>query len=189
MREIPSVKMDFAASIKSGHESWEVSSKRQKRTDIMRKVPLVPTLCVIVLVLAFLGVFTVRGQAQAASLGTSQHTHRTWHVVPSPNSPQTYNVLNGVVALSADNVWAVGEDFSYPAPNQALIEHWNGKKWSIVPSPAIDSSGQLNGITRIPGTKELWAVGTQFSSANGPQTLIERWNGTRWKVVICRRRH
>ena len=183
MREIPSVKMDFAASIKSGHESWEVSSKRQKRTDIMRKVPLVPTLCVIVLVLAFLGVFTVRGQAQAASLGTSQHTHRTWHVVPSPNSPQTYNVLNGVVALSADNVWAVGEDFSYPAPNQALIEHWNGKKWSIVPSPAIDSSGQLNGITRIPGTKELWAVGTQFSSANGPQTLIERWNGTRWKVV------
>jgi len=113
-------------------------------------------------------VLSVSGEAQTPSA----HARKAWHIVPSSNSPQTYNALNGVVALSADNVWAVGEDFSNVAPNQALIEHWNGKKWSIVPSPAIDSSGQLNGITRIPGTKELWAVGTQSSSANGPQTLI-----------------
>ena len=31
-----------------------------------------------------------------------------WQVVPSPSPSQDYNVLWGVTAVSADNIWAVG---------------------------------------------------------------------------------
>jgi len=56
---------------------------------------------------------------------------------PSPNSGE-FAALYGISALSASNVWAVGEVNSLSRTNphyRTLIEHWNGKKWSPVPSP------------------------------------------------------
>jgi hypothetical protein len=35
--------------------------------------------------------------------------------------------LSGVVALSANDVWAVG---------RAFTEHWNGRTWTVVPNAA-----------------------------------------------------
>ena len=59
-----------------------------------------------------------------------------WTRQPSPNPPSG-GTLNGVAAASASDAWAVGgtgtgtgSDFS------ALIEHWNGTVWNVVPVPA-----------------------------------------------------
>jgi len=50
-----------------------------------------------------------------------------WTVVPSPNPEETINVaLNGVAAVTRDNIWAVG-NANY---SSTLIVHWNGKAWS-----------------------------------------------------------
>jgi hypothetical protein len=94
-----------------------------------------------------------------------------WNVVSSPNtgtSPQ----LNGVAAISAKNIWAVGGDYGNNTP---LIEHWTGKKWRIVSSPG---TGILNGVAAV-SAKDIWAVGNVTSY----HTFIQHWDGTSWSIV------
>jgi len=112
----------------------------------------------------------------------------TWRIVKSPNtSSNDYNVLNGVACASADDCWAVG----YRAPTngalpQTLIEHWNGKRWTIVGSPNNNNNGALNGVTCL-SALECWAVGEYYPPDNGngsfAQTFITRWDGTSWNIV------
>jgi hypothetical protein len=98
----------------------------------------------------------------------------SWSAVSSPNPGPGGDVLYSIVAISASSVWAVGASWDLSGNNvQALIEHWNGRSWKVSPSPA--ASQQLMGLTRVPGTNQLWAVGTGG--------LIEQWNGTSWNIV------
>lgn len=39
----------------------------------------------------------------------------------------------------------------------------------------------LYGVTHVPGTKVVWAVGNIYGYRN--RTLAERWNGTAWSLV------
>lgn len=63
----------------------------------------------------------------------------SWEVLPSPNpisGQYTRNELNDVAVVSPNDVWAVGEVFDVPANSgRALIEHWDGRRWRVVPSP------------------------------------------------------
>jgi hypothetical protein len=103
----------------------------------------------------------------------------SWSVVPSPNVAGTQNnELFGVAAVSATDVWAVGE-FITGSSVQTLIEHWNGSSWSVVSSP---SAGQLKGIA-IVSANDIWAVGSVLINFSVFQTVIEQWNGTSWSVV------
>src|SRR6266699_3438247 len=52
----------------------------------------------------------------------------SWSIVASPN-PNTINVLNGITAISSNDIWAVG--YTNPGSNtQTLTEHWDGTSWS-----------------------------------------------------------
>jgi hypothetical protein len=105
-----------------------------------------------------------------------------WNVFASPNQGTSVNVLTGVAAISANDVWAVGNAYSdQPAP--ALIEHWNGTSWNLVTSP---SPGQANSEYKLYSvlalaTDNVWAVGYGYFS--GQQTLTEHWDGANWTVV------
>ena len=96
------------------------------------------------------------------------------------------NILNSVLAISKDNAWATGI-YSKPRSQTALIEHWNGKQWSIVPGasiPGTPQSANLTGITAL-SANNIWAVGTSIWS-NGYdtfKTLTEHWNGHTWHYV------
>jgi hypothetical protein len=125
----------------------------------------------------------------------------TWAVISSPNeevgSPPspTANQLNGVAAVSATDVWAVG---SYEVPSgssqiaQTLIEHYDGSTWSIVPSPdALASNGQAttNVLEAVSAdsASDVWAVG-YYMNLNSfgnlvAQTLIEHYDGSTWSIV------
>src|SRR5436305_126985 len=61
----------------------------------------------------------------------------TWSVVPSPNVGSSTNVFQGVAAVSASDVWAVGDFVNSSGNDQTLTEHWNGHKWKVVPSPNV----------------------------------------------------
>lgn len=51
---------------------------------------------------------------------------KAWTVVPTPEPPAYLDALCGVVAISADNAWAVGTtDWG-----STIIAHWNGHAWS-----------------------------------------------------------
>jgi hypothetical protein len=110
-----------------------------------------------------------------------------WSVVSSPN-PSAINVLNSVVKISANNVWAAGDYTNSPAPSAdytPLIEHWNGAVWSVVSVTLQGSSDVLNGIAAA-SANNIIVVGDYRASTDpqGPYfTLIEQWNGTTWSVV------
>ncbi len=83
----------------------------------------------------------------------------SWSVVPNHTSP---GVLNGVAAISATDVWAVGtiNHHHYKIIDyKTLIEHWNGSTWSVVKGPDTGTGGGagLQGITAIGSS--LWSVG------------------------------
>jgi hypothetical protein len=114
----------------------------------------------------------------------------TWKVVPSVDPAvgvhQT-STLDGVVAISASNAWAVGFYEKRTTSFRTLIEHWNGAKWSVVPSPNADSGeNALAGVAAV-SASDIWAVGYRHGPG-GPgsgarKTLAEHWNGHTWRIV------
>jgi len=94
----------------------------------------------------------------------------SWTVVPSPNlggnnSQSVSNELRGVIAVSANDVWAFGDSDAFgPEQLTNLVIHWDGTKWSLVPTPSPNPrklkeiDDVLAGGTVLPGG-DLWLVG------------------------------
>src|SRR3989442_422661 len=103
---------------------------------------------------------------------------QSWTAGQPPSPGSTDNRLNGVVAMSACDAWAVGSEIG-GGPSQTLIEHWDGSSWAVVPSPSPGTT--INGLNsiRAASATSIWAVG-KFRSGGGDQTLILHWNGTTW---------
>lgn len=100
--------------------------------------------------------------------------------------PVSVGVLLGVAASSPTQIWAVGTSGS--TDNRTLVLHWNGTKWKRVPSPnpAGALPGNLNVLDSVTviSRNNVWAAGYDASPTDGPRkTLIEHWNGRRWKHV------
>ncbi len=107
----------------------------------------------------------------------------TWSIVATPNPGSNFDDLSSVTAIATNNVWAVGLLVNSSSVEQTLIEHWNGSAWSVVPSPNVaSSSSALFGVSAV-SANDIWAVGFSFSSGNPQNTLVEHWNGTKWKIV------
>ncbi len=74
-----------------------------------------------------------------------------------PAEPQSrgshYTYLNGVAATSTTNAWAV-------------IEHWNGKTWTVQPTPNPGGMASLSQVAASSATT-AWAVGDYVH--NGPK--------------------
>src|SRR5579863_7486571 len=89
-----------------------------------------------------------------------------WSMVMSPNPGTSSNYLNGIAAVSATNVWAVGQDMSNTEQySAAMTLHWDGTAWSAITSPNPGADGStLFGVASIPGTQQFWAVGTYYNS-------------------------
>ena len=82
---------------------------------------------------------------------------------------------------------------SVPPPAEAatltLIEHFDGTKWSIVPSPnvgpnSVNQSNRLFGLTAS-SPNDIWAFGSYFAAdGSGHQmTLLLHWNGEEWTIA------
>lgn len=106
-----------------------------------------------------------------------------WSVVSTPNVGSLGSELLAVSAVADNNVWAVG-DFSTSndvSGRRTLIEHFDGSKWLVVPSPSPSQQGDfLTGVTAL-AANNVWAVGWFVPGGLAP--LILHWNGTAWSVV------
>jgi hypothetical protein len=124
----------------------------------------------------FLGAFVLAllptGGANASTLPQSCGR---WSIVASP-SKDTQDILYGITAISPSDVWAVGRYVD--TQNEALIEHWNGKQWSIVKSPDLKPADSYLLAIAAVSSADVWAVGSSSSSI-----LIEHWNGANWSVL------
>jgi hypothetical protein len=106
----------------------------------------------------------------------------SWAQVTSPD-PGIATTLSGVSAVSASDVWAVGQYFNAGAFH-TLIVHWDGAAWTQVPSPNAPGSTQDDLVAvRAASATNAWAVGSYHNSSDVSQTLILHWNGTTWTQV------
>ena len=104
----------------------------------------------------------------------------TWQPIATPSGAGEPE-LTAVSARAANDVWAVGERTVVFAPtgnevNNSLVIHWNGTKWSTVPTVDSHGGGWLFDVDATAGG--VWAVG------NAPQLegettdiLIKKWTG------------
>lgn len=124
--------------------------------------------------------------ANATFAAHPQRACGSWSVVSSPNVGAGNNVLAGVAAISATNVWAVGSTSVISGTatvTTTLTEHWNGTAWSVVSSPNVSGSTTttLASVAAL-GASDVWAVGSYYSN-NAYHALIEQWNGSKWHIV------
>jgi hypothetical protein len=105
-----------------------------------------------------------------------------WQIAKTPKLHSQRDILYAATAVSASDVWAVGIQQSQSGTFGTLIEHFDGKRWSVVPSPNPGKFGnQLYGVAAA-GPNDIWAVG-QRNDATSDTPLVERWDGHSWTNV------
>jgi hypothetical protein len=116
---------------------------------------------------ALLAAVPAGAAAASPRSGSPRAATSGWTVLKTQNVGPL-SQLNSASALSATDVWAVG-DSGFPGFNsRPLAEHWNGSTWTVVPVPvpAGIATGQLQGVSgAAPG--DVWAVGG-FIGTPGP---------------------
>ena len=83
-----------------------------------------------------------------------------WSVIKAMDAGSSGNQFYAVTALASNDVYAVGQQSGAEFPSTALIEHWNGKVWSVVSSRSDAFASALPlGVTATAST--LTVVGQQ----------------------------
>jgi hypothetical protein len=106
-----------------------------------------------------------------------------FHYLSSPNGTGN-NYLSGIAAVSANDVWAVGNSTKSSDANnfdQTLAEHWNGTSWTKVPT--VNPGPRNNDLFSVSAvsSNDVWAVGAyQSDSINQTAAIAEHWNGVSW---------
>ncbi len=131
------------------------------------------------------GMLSSRVTSTDPSAGDSLNCGPNWTVVTSPDPSPQQNFIEGVAAVSATDMWAVGYFYnSFWPDNQVLTEHWDGTSWSVVISPNPNThDNYLEGVTAV-SSNDVWAVGFYVDNANHAQTLTEHWDGSGyWRII------
>ncbi len=129
-----------------------------------------------------------KAQTQALALtmtGLIEHWDGAiWSIVPNPDLGSSRSELIGITAISANDVWAVGDYTNANGPGQTLVEHWNGTAWSIVPSANRPSTTHSLYAVAAVSANDVWAVGEYVLNDNSDKgSLVEHWDGTTWSIV------
>ena len=124
-----------------------------------------------------------RGEQPGRGRSWSTGTASSWTRVKSPNAGQPAGgELSGVVALAADDAWAVGRvrpRRTEPDADRALGRH--GVDGRAEPEQGAVPNA-LSGVAAV-APDDIWAVGTWFTKAFDDRTLTLHWDGTAWHRV------
>jgi hypothetical protein len=107
-----------------------------------------------------------------------------WTQVPTINFGNQDNVLTGVSAATATDVWAVG--VYVPSINgvlNTLAHHFDGTRWTAFALPNVGAQQNILQAVSMPTPGKAWAVGNFINGKFQQQTLIEHFDGTVWSVV------
>ena len=125
--------------------------------------------------------------ADGSSRTLAEHwTGRKWQVVATaePDAVSS-SYLQAVTAISDTDVWAVGYYYGgVDGDGGTIIEHWDGKSWSLAASAdgANPFHASLQGVSAL-STTDVWASGFFYDESGAAVTLVEHWNGVKWKLV------
>lgn len=115
-------------------------------------------------------------------------TGSAWSILPTPDQPGAVaSMLNAVSCASASHCLAVGSYTDSTGVNWAFAEAWNGSTWAVAdpPVPTGGTNAALNGVS-CPSATFCMAVGSYLTSRLRPVPLVERWNGSSWRILRSR---
>jgi hypothetical protein len=101
--------------------------------------------------------------------------------------------LTAVASLSATDAWAFGfhavrdaHSSDLTKTSGLLVEHWDGRRWRIVPQPVYHDSKRnfdVADATMLSPT-DGWAVGSQTYAGGGRiHPLVLHYDGRRWSIM------
>lgn len=152
----------------------------------------VVSLAVVVVLAIVVGGFALiratRGDLTASAVGKSLSAPSSggpascssgWYVAPQPDPPYADRLV-AAGGSAWDDLWAVGVRFPGPGgtDREALLEHWDGEQWEVVPDAGLGPGAGLHAIAAV-ASDDVWAVGSRRD-----RPLMEHWNGRRWEVVL-----
>ncbi|WP_034267859.1 hypothetical protein [Actinospica robiniae] len=104
------------------------------------------------------------------------------YAVPA-NSQQPQN--GAVVADRPNDAWMAGSTYDAATGDmRAFIDHWNGRRWTRVPTPDLGAQYSLDAVD-AQGPDDVWVAGTDYTGdlADSPQPeqlILLHWDGTSW---------
>ncbi len=101
----------------------------------------------------------------------------SWSISPIVQVGTGNNELLGVEGTSSSDVYVVGEYINVSSQPQALMEHWNGSAWSVVPSVPSPGLGAALTEMAIISPSNMWTVGGYLPTgfADIAQNLAEHF--------------
>ena len=110
------------------------------------------------------GWYDVQTPTGTVTFTLAEHWNGHFWALNFPPSPTGDDTLNGITAVSANDMWAVGST----ALNRTFVLHWNGLGWKEL-SPGLAQKGNTNVLWSVsaPTPAGIWASG------GGYHTLVE----------------
>jgi hypothetical protein len=105
-------------------------------------------------------------------------TWRSFSATGETSDPNTVSEINAIRAVSASNIWAVGEAFTPGVGASTLIEHWNGTRWSVAPTPASSGFQTLSNLY-IASAADITAVGSDHFAFT---PIVLHYDGVSWQA-------
>jgi len=135
------------------------------------------------------GLFSVSAASPSDIWGVGRGLYHwngsNWAERSAPGLGSQDTLLASVAAVSANDAWIVGYSAFIGTP-QTLAEHWDGSRWSVVPSPTVAGGSQFNAVAAL-AANDVWAVGSRNGGLPEFQTtvatLTAHWNGSTWTAI------
>jgi hypothetical protein len=125
-----------------------------------------------------------------------------WSTVPGPaiavgQPPNTGRSLDSIAVISATDIWILGHfipGINVPgiggeSVSRDVFEHWDGRRWTIVPSPQDESTTGTSAMQDLSAvaSNDVWAVGGRVNGfgevGRAGGALVEHWDGRTWSGV------
>jgi hypothetical protein len=96
--------------------------------------------------------------------------------------------IGRVSALARDDAWLAAAGFTNRG-SYALIERWNGNRWTRVPAPTVPGERTKLSAIATAAPDDAWAFGAYAVERGGGHlisksgTVTEHWDGQRWSIV------
>ncbi len=108
---------------------------------------------------------------------------KKWSIADNPQPGSVRDMLFGASALSPSDVWVVGDQEGSHGVFETLAEHWDGTRWTVVPTPDPGSGGNHLYAVDAVSPDDVWAAGQQLGTQAPDNGLVEHWDGHSWSVV------
>jgi len=120
-----------------------------------------------------------------------------WRTEPVAASGAKGSTFQDIACPGATDCWAVGGD---AAGGYAIIAHWDGAAWRLVPSPVLAvakphvgngsrvskansvGGGQLDSVS-CASPAACWATGGTQAHSGAIADVFEQWNGIQWTMA------